>query len=410
MTYAIEVSNAGKRYPVYAHPLQRARAALRIGNPPRRDVWALRRVNLSIERGACFGIIGPNGAGKSTLLKLLTGISQPTEGRVAVNGSVSSILELGVGFHPDFSGRDNVFLNCALHGLTRDETASMLPGIIEFSELEDFIDLPVRVYSTGMTLRLGFSVATAVDPDILIVDEALAVGDEHFRLKCLNRMNEFKRRGKTVVLVSHDLATVRNFCGRVALLDRGTLTAQGTPGEILDRYLEMAHRDKIEGPKVESAAPRWGSGEILIERASVLGADGNETRLLETGGRAAVEIRFTVQRPVKGAVFGCQIYRCDGTYINGSNHHWHPNPQILDFEEPGETGAARCVYPALPLLPSEYYVTVCCYNHNLAFPQAIDHWERAVSFSVGDRAAGQHGAVAMDTEWELRRHANPRGL
>ena len=198
----IETSNVGKCYRRYRNPFHRIYELCGWGSEWHEKFWALKNVYLDINRGSSFGIIGPNGAGKSTLLKLLSGITQPTEGSLKVDGSVASILELGTGFHPEFSGRSNVYLNCALQGYTREETDNLLPRIIQFSELEDFIDQPVRTYSTGMYLRLAFAVATTVDPDVLIVDEALAVGDERFRNKCLDKMNEFKAAGKTILFVS----------------------------------------------------------------------------------------------------------------------------------------------------------------------------------------------------------------
>lgn len=404
METVIETANLGKCYRIYSHPLCRVREFLRLGQNLHRPFWALRRVNLRIQRGVSFGIIGPNGAGKSTLLKMLSGISQPTEGTLQVRGAVASILELGAGFHPEFSGRNNVFLNCALQGLTREQTEKILPNIIAFSELESFIDQPVRTYSTGMYLRLAFAVATAVEPEILIVDEALSVGDEYFRNKCLDHMNELKNRGKTILLVSHDLMTVRHFCSQVALMDGGTLRAVGAPGEVLDQYLEMSHKDNISRAPVRfsnGGSPRWGSGEIETLQVVMRGADGGVKTLFDTGETAIIDADFVVKSAVKGVVFGYQFYRTDGTYVHGSNHFWHEKRMALDFPIAGERGRIRCEIPQLPLLRGLYYLTLCCYNEFDGFPQPVDHWERAASFSISERMTDQHGIFAMKTHWSL---------
>lgn len=404
METIIETNNLGKRYRIYSQPFYRLFEWLPTQKTYHKDFWALKHVHLSVKKGSSFGIIGANGAGKSTLLKLLSGITHPTEGSLAVMGTVSSILELGTGFHPDFTGRNNVYLNCALQGYTRDETDALVPGIIEFSELHEFIDLPVRMYSTGMYLRLAFAVATAVDPDILIVDEALSVGDEHFRNKCLDRMNEFKKKGKTILFVSHDLATVRFFCSQVALLDHGTVRAVGRPDEILDQYLEMTHQDKIKQNSSsiqQNGSPRWGAGSIQVERVVMKDRQYRPQSVFDTNQSIVIDAEFVVNRPEQGVVFGYQIFRSDGTYVHGSNHFWHPQRLALDFPQPGRHGVIRCDIPSLPLLPGEYYLTLCCYKDFDGFPQPVDHWERVTTFVVSERSTDQHGIFAMDTHWSL---------
>jgi len=398
----IQAHNLGKCYRIYQHPFHRILESVNLSKPLHQPFWALRNVYLSINQGDCFGIVGSNGAGKSTLLKLLSGITHPTEGSIQVDGNVASILELGTGFHPEFSGRNNVFLNCALQGYTRQETEALIPQIIDFSELGDFIDRPVRTYSTGMVLRLAFSVATAVNPDILIVDEALAVGDEHFRNKCLDRMNEFKKKGKTILLVSHDLTTVRHFCSHVALLNHGRLLACGTPDDVLDHYLEMVHEDKLNPQSTrDSQSPRWGSGEVVVERIEMRKQNEGKSRLFDTNDSVIIDAYCTIRKPVEGVVFGYQIYRSDGAYIHGSNHYWHPESQAYDFEKAGQKILIRCEWPQLPLLRGEYYLTSCCYNQFDGHPQAVDHWERAYTFAVSERYTDQHGIFAMDSNWSL---------
>ena len=207
----------------------------------REQFWALRDVDLAVRKGESLGLIGPNGSGKSTLLRIMAGIFPPTTGEVIVRGRLAPMIELGVGFHPELTGRENVFLNTSLFSLSERETEAIYPDIVEFAELGEFIDVPVKNYSTGMYTRLGFAVAVHLDPDILLVDEVLAVGDERFQQKCFQRMEEFRLRGKTVVLVTHDMATVQRMCDRACLILRGRLEAEGEPAKVIARYREALH-------------------------------------------------------------------------------------------------------------------------------------------------------------------------
>jgi ABC-2 type transport system ATP-binding protein len=207
--------------------------------------WALRDVDLALEQGECLGLIGANGSGKSTLLRIIAGIFSPTGGSVMVRGRVVRIIELGVGFQPDLSGRENIYLNTSLYGLSRRDTDRLLDPIVAFSELDAFIDVPVKNYSTGMYARLGFSIAVHLEPDILLVDEVLAVGDEHFRAKCLRRMQEIRRRGKTIVLVSHSMEAIAEMTDRAALLVRGQLEAEGDPAKVLACYRDLVARQGV---------------------------------------------------------------------------------------------------------------------------------------------------------------------
>lgn len=367
--------------------------------------WSLRNIYLGINQGSTIGIIGPNGAGKSTLLRLMSGISRPTEGSIHIQGSVASILEMGTGFHPEFTGRSNVYLNCALQGYTRAETDAMMDEIIAFSELEQFIDQPVRTFSTGMGLRLAFAVATSVDPDVIIIDEALSVGDEHFRNKCVSRLNRFKEQGKTIVMVSHDLATVRHFCNQIVLLDHGKMISCGAPDEVLDQYLDMVHRREDRVAPVETETLRWGSGEVRISSCRML-QDGVETTLLETGKETTIEFSFEVKSSIENVVFGFLLYRSDGTQIHGSNHYWGEQKRAFSFTGSRDSGTFSCTVPSWPLLSGNYYLSLCCYHQLDAFPQAIDHWEKAISFSVSERNNAQHGILSLETEWDFGTSAN----
>jgi lipopolysaccharide transport system ATP-binding protein len=201
--------------------------------------WALKEVSFQVERGRSFGVVGPNGAGKSTLLKIIAGISAPTSGELVINASMSTLLDLGLGFHPNFTGRENIALNCSLLGLSREEADARIPEIIAFAELASFIDYPVRTYSTGMMLRLGFALAAHTDSEVFLVDEVLAVGDQYFQRKCIRKIEEFVEAGRTIVLVSHDLHAVRSLCHHALWIDGGRVQAVGTSREIVDRYMGL---------------------------------------------------------------------------------------------------------------------------------------------------------------------------
>lgn len=404
---AISVKNASKCYKLYRKPSHRLWDQLRLGGPRHREFWALRQAYLEIRKGTTVGIIGENGAGKSTLLKLISGITSPTTGSVEVYGRLTSLIELGAGFHPEFSGRENILLACSILGIGRDESDALCPDIIEFSELGEFIDRPVKSYSSGMYVRLGFAVATCVQPEILLVDEALAVGDEHFRAKCMRRLNEFSEGGGTTVFVSHDLGAVRSMCQQVVLLHQGQIVEQGDADRVADAYLK---RVKLRGDEALSFAargaseyPRWGSGEVFVESVSLLGGDGQPTQVLTPGEHTTVRLTYRVDGACKRPVFGLGLYRSDGTYVNGSNHDWRETPLVLNHPPVGETGEVDMALGRLPLLSGEYYLSTFVYDHGLPSPQAIDHAERVLSFRVADANPTQHGLVRMESAWAVRR-------
>ena len=250
---AVDVAEVSKRFRQELNrPTSVKEAVLRFGRRDVRHLWALRDVSLAIDRGSFFGLVGHNGSGKSTLLRLMAGIHRPTSGRIAAQGRLSALLELGSGFHPELTGRENVFLNGAMLGLGRRQMAAAMDNIIEFSGVGDQIDVPVKIYSSGMYMRLGFSVAVNVDPEILLVDEVIAVGDEEFQQRCLRHMENIRAGGTTIVLVSHDTALVRKLCDRVGWLDGGRLRAVGDPNEVLDTYL----RHVADGDDGDSRAAR----------------------------------------------------------------------------------------------------------------------------------------------------------
>ena len=234
----IRARGVGKRFDIYLN--DRSRFFEFFGRRKHhQEHWALRDLDFSIQRGRSFGVIGANGAGKSTLLKLIAGISEPTRGVLEVNAPMSALLDLGLGFHQNFSGRENIFLNCSLLGMKRDEVEQRIPDMIRFAELGEFIDLPVRTYSSGMALRLGFAIAAHMDSEVFLIDEVLAVGDQQFQRKCVNKIEEFLDKGRTIVLVSHDLHAIRSLCDEVLWLDSGEIRAIGPAREVVERYLDV---------------------------------------------------------------------------------------------------------------------------------------------------------------------------
>ena len=406
-TSAIAAQDLSKAYQIYAKPIHRLWDMILPGGPRYREFWAVRNVYLDIPHGSTVGIIGENGAGKSTLLKLLNGITRPTTGTVHVNGRMASLLELGAGFHPEFSGRENIFLNCSILGMSEEEIAARFDSIVAFSELGEFIDRPVKTYSSGMYVRLGFSVAASVDPDIFLIDEALSVGDEHFKGKCTNRLNEFREQGKTIVFVSHDMGAVKSMCQWVVLMDQGEILEQGTAEKVADEYLKRAHARGNERLSALNRGtneyPRWGTGEIEVTSVEMLDEQDAPGHVFRTGAPFHVRMRWTAHEDCRNPVFGIGVYRSDGTYVNGSNHHWRDRPIDLGTVRAGEQGEATMSFDAMPLLQGQYYLTTFLYDHSKAAPTAIDHREHAVTFEVIDPRHHQHGLLYLPTRWRIER-------
>lgn len=409
----VRASGLSKVYRLYDKPIHRFVDLVLPGRGRYQEFWALQDVDLELHGQSTIGIIGENGAGKSTLLKLLSGITHPTRGEVEVNGRLTSLIELGAGFHPDFSGRENIGLSCSILGLGDDEIREREQRIVEFSELGAFIDRPVKTYSSGMHVRLGFSVATCVEPDILLIDEALSVGDEYFKGKCMNRLNEFREAGGTVVFVSHDMSAVKTLCQYVIYLDNGRIAEQGPPEKVADEYLRRAHargKKNLDAAHQDSAAyPRWGSGEMLVEGVELVGESGEPTVAFETGEPFTARLRWKAYATVADPVFGLGLYRADGTYINGSNHLWQDEPLVIGEVRAGEEGVVEMSLGPLPLLPGRYYVTAFLYDHSRPSPTPVDHREHALAFQVLDRNLHQHGLMHLPTRWSLSRNGRADG-
>ena len=360
------------------------------------ELWALREVDLDVAPGEALGIVGENGSGKSTLLKLLARIIPPHEGTIAVGGRVASMLELGAGFHPDFTGRENVYMNAAIQGLSRREVDDRMDAIIAFSELEAFIDNPVRTYSSGMYTRLGFAVASHVDSDVLLLDEVLAVGDEAFQRKCLGRVFEYRRGGGTVVFVSHDAEAVERVCDRAVLLEHGELMAEGRPGDVLATYRRALVREATPAagaPAADDASDEWGTRTVAITGIRTLGADGASDRF-ESGAPLAVEIDFLARERVATPIFGVEIRAVDGTLCYGTN----TRRDTYAVESLEGHGTAAFSIERLPLHEGRFLLTVAITS---ADESEIYHWiDRRVELSVFARTGGV-GLVRIDGRWSV---------
>jgi len=364
------------------------------------ETWieVLRGINLTVRQGATVGIIGRNGAGKSTLLKMITGIYSPTSGTVSVNGRISALLDLGAGFHPDFSGRENVLINSIILGMSRAEVRARMPEIIAFSELGDFIDEPVRTYSSGMYMRLAFSVATHVDPDILIIDEILAVGDEHFSRKSRAKMDEFKRRGKTIVLVTHDLGTVERWCQEAAWIDGGKIRLTGEPATVVSEYrravaLEEARQDGPPGDVGKDAQTIERSTPVRIERLQLSTTSSSEPAVLRSEDSLRIRINFRNEDGTADVGFRIRISRSDGITIYETStlaeHVALPNPLPLN-------GALQLHVERLGLAGGTYLIAATIES---ADGRAYDDSVQVCSFRV-DSAGPDRGIIDLPHHWE----------
>ena len=294
----IRVQGASRRFRVHARQARTLKELFVLrGRTDATDVWALRDVSLTVERGDAVGLVGRNGSGKSTLLRLLAGIIRPTNGAVAVGGRVGSLLELGAGFHPDFSGRENVFLNGSIYGLRRAQIRERFDEIVAFAELEDSIDRPVRTYSSGMYMRLGFAIAAHLDADVLLLDEVFAVGDEAFQRKCFGKIFEFKQRGGTIVFVSHDASQVERLCERAVLLSGGRKEYEGPTHEALVRYRRVL---AAEADPAERAGGlrEWGTGEATIAAARLVGSEGSDRQQFLAGEPLSLQLRVEAKNGI----------------------------------------------------------------------------------------------------------------
>lgn len=409
MRTAIRLERISKRFTLH-HERARSFQELALNlfqrnDASREEFWALRDVSFEVVPGETIGFTGPNGAGKSTALKLISRIIEPTSGRIEVNGRVSALLELGAGFHPDLSGRENIYLNGSILGLSRTQIRQKLDQIIAFAELERFIDVPVRHYSSGMYLRLGFSVAVHTDPEILLVDEVLAVGDQNFQHKCLERIIEMQQRGTTICFVSHDLGAIRRLCSRAIWLNDGQVQAAGDVDDTIAAYLRHAAAEEEarmtataskEAQKARAGIKQgWGTGDVEIVAVSFLDAAGRERNVFRMGEPWVVRLQYRAHERIEGPIFGLAVHRNDGLHVCG------PNTQFAGLDIPSIEGEGAILYRVdrLPLMDGTYLLSVSA--HNQADTVMYDYHDRLYTFKVRQVVKGErYGLVSLAGEWE----------
>jgi ABC-2 type transport system ATP-binding protein len=387
------VENVTKRFRLYQERNQSLKATImRRGRSRHEDFLALDDVSVDVAEGTTVGFIGENGSGKSTLLKCIARILVPDEGQLSVNGKLSALLELGAGFHPELSGRDNVYLNGTILGLSKRTIDRKFDDIVSFAGLERFIDTPVKNYSSGMYVRLGFSVAINVDPDILAVDEVLAVGDEQFQSRCADKFAELRAEGRTIVLVSHGLGAVRNMCDEVVWLAHGKVRKAGKAGDVIDAYTSEMHQGHEQA---EGAGHRWGSHEAELEKVELLNAKGKPTKKVRTGDAVTVRLHYRAHEPISRPNFGVMINTREGLLVSGPNTR---EAGLVPKKIIGP-GVIELHIPRLLLLPGTYDLSgsLC----DFAVLHVFDFHQNAVRFDVepGKPYETFGGVTSLDGEF-----------
>lgn len=408
MAPVIEFTNVSKRFMLHRErrdTVQERVAGIFNRRPPGEEFWAVRGVSFAVEQGQSLGLVGHNGAGKSTILKLMTRILEPTTGSVRTQGRIAALLELGSGFHPELSGRENVFLYGSLMGLGRADMNAKLPEIIAFADIGDFIDTEIKHYSSGMYTRLAFAVATAVDPDILITDEVLAVGDEAFQRKCMERIYGFRRARKTIIFVSHALDVVRSLCDVAVWLDHGEAQASGPASKVIDTYLADVNRQEkerlaAERPKNKLADDgtdnlfRRGSRELEITRVQLLDATGEECTSFRTYEPLTIRLHYMAHELIKEPVFGIGIYTENGLWISGPNTGFDG----LTIDRADGAGIIDYTIPSLPLLTGRYSVSTAVVDSSQT--HIYDMHDRLYNLVVhSDGARERYGMLALSGGW-----------
>jgi lipopolysaccharide transport system ATP-binding protein len=413
---AIEFQNVSKRF-VFQHSagtLQERVTGMFRPRPEQESFWALRNVSFQVERGQSLGLVGHNGAGKSTILKLITRILEPTSGTVRTRGRIAALLELGSGFHPELSGRENVFLYGSLMGLGRREMEAKLPEIVEFADIGPFFETEIKHYSSGMYTRLAFAAATAVDPDILITDEVLAVGDEAFQRKCMERIYSFRKAGKTIIFVSHALEIVRTLCDVAVWLDHGVVQAQGLAGNVIDAYLRDVNRQELERltaqrreeqeaaldagsteqPADAAHLDRRGSREVEVRHVELLDAAGRPAEVFQTNRPLTVRIHYYAHAPIREPVFGVGFHTETGLWISG------PNTRFAEFRIPQIEGSGYVDYtvPSLPLLGGRYDLSIAIVDATMLHPYDV-HDRRYTLVVQHESVTEQYGLVTIPHRW-----------
>lgn len=415
---AIEVKKIKKKFKVYYDKGRSIKEKVLFRNRNRYEIrWVLNGISFSVRKGEAIGLIGQNGCGKSTTLKLLTRIMYPDEGTIEIDGRVSSLLELGAGFHPDMSGRENIYTNASIFGLTRKEIDERMADIVEFSELEEFLDNPVRTYSSGMYMRLAFSVAINVDADVLLIDEILAVGDVNFQAKCFNKLREIKANGTTIVIVSHSLGQIEQICDRTIWIQDGIIKKEGTPRTVHPEYMDFMgqKRQEIQDKQEESETnqseldvkqiadekikiketdkQRWGNGDARIVSIQTEDSSGKIRNVFRTGENIKLTVGYQLKKPVCDVVFGIGIFRVDGLQCFGTNTKID---QLDDFDIE-KNGSFQLHMKNVDLLPGEYLIDIAI-ESGQGVP--VDYFREAHKIEFYS-PIGDVGVSRIEHDWKI---------
>ena len=388
----IAADHASRHFKVYPHETRRLKdAVVARGRSKATKVVALEDVSFRVDPGSAVGLVGRNGSGKTTLLRLLSGIIKPTSGSVEIGGRVGSLLELGAGFHPDLSGRENVFLNGSIHGLKRAYVREQLDEIVAFAGLEEFIDLPVRTYSSGMYMRLGFAIAAHIDADVLLLDEVFAVGDEQFQRKCFGKIFEFKQRGGTIVFVSHDASAVERLCDRAVLLRNGRVEFDGPTHDAIVRYRQQL-AGEVDPAERGAGLKEWGSGEVRIESVELLGPDGAPRTQFLAGEPLTLRLRIVAERTLPPPRISLEMRDSSGLLVAGSG----VSTREVGWEERTMAVAMRFEVEQLPLADGRFHVRLGLGDEE---GERLYHWlDDALTFVVYP-AGDERGVVRLEGRW-----------
>lgn len=395
--YAIEIKNLTKTYQMYAKPKDRLKEALHpLKKKYHQLFYALDNVNIYVEKGEMIGFIGENGSGKSTLLKIITGVLNPTEGEITIEGKISALLELGSGFNPEYNGYDNIYLNGMVLGFSKEEIDDMVDDIISFADIGDHIMQPVKTYSSGMFVRLAFAVAINVNPDILIIDEALAVGDLEFQLKCMEKFTEFRNMGKTILFVSHDIHAVRRFCDRVYWLKDGKVVESGDTMEVTENYDNFLKKKSIRtvDREVNKINEHEAGDIVVLETAELLNKDLTPVEMVQQDQPLIVRVEYDVKDDsIRNPVLGIAIRTVDNHYVCGLN-------TLLDGKQiPWKKGknVFYLDYKKMALLGGEYYFDIAIFEENATVP--LVYKTKFINMFITGKYVGE-GIVVLDHEWK----------